>query len=171
MTFQTIIQETAGRIGMTIVSLVLPPLVVLAYKYRRGVKLSHWMWWFIADLFLWVSGLGGTTPLWAGVKDVWNGAQWVDIGVQSILPYVTAIAIAIFCVWETEVTGHRSSGTGDGRSSGGMDDNRDMEDLGGMDDGRKGFSLSKGERKHLEKVAKARAKAARQTKREVAELV
>lgn len=44
-----------------------------------------------------------------------------------------------------------------------MDDNRDMEDLGGMDDGRKGFSLSKGERKHLEKVAKARAKAARQT--------
>ncbi|GAA6016820.1 hypothetical protein JCM11491_001817 [Sporobolomyces phaffii] len=168
MPFQTWIHEVSGKILMSILSLVVGPLVVFAYKYQRGAKLSHWLLWVLLVSALtstWLAlptGIGGFDPLWSWGRQAINGQyNWGRISIQSAIPYCANIVLALFMVWEREITGHASNGQGGGAGGiggSGMDDQR----------GDGGFSLSKGQR-HFEKVANARAKAARQLKRQYRE--
>lgn len=116
MTFRSWIHQSSwGKALMILAALIVAPLVVFAYKYNRGDKLEHWIFWVIGDAVLYLfgeqfplvcavsrnsskrrsrsrSGIGGLTPIMQGAQALWNGSLWLQIGVQAVVPYVLAVA-------------------------------------------------------------------------------
>ncbi|GAA5905946.1 uncharacterized protein JCM6883_002501 [Sporobolomyces salmoneus] len=159
-TFRNWIRTSSwGKALMIVLSIFLAPLVVFAYAYERGAKLEHWIWWVLIDVVLYLYGIGGFSPLLQGAEALWNGSFWLQISIQAIVPYALAVLLAWFMIYHSEHTGSsRQSGGGGMASADPYGDGRDSM-----------MSLSKGAQRHLEKVSKARAQAARQMKRDVAQ--
>ncbi|GAA5979186.1 hypothetical protein JCM5350_007093 [Sporobolomyces pararoseus] len=154
MPLESELRKPAGRAFMTVLSFILAPLVVFAYKYIGNVKSTHWILWVVLDAFLWLTGLGGFDPFWQWARGAWDGnMDWPRLSIQSVLPFGLAIAVAIFVVWQTEITGPSRAGNGNSQSQNYGDD--------------QGYSLSKRSRRHFEKVSNARAQAAAQLKRDI----
>ncbi|GAA5839661.1 hypothetical protein JCM3766R1_000935 [Sporobolomyces carnicolor] len=101
MTFRSWIHQSSwAKALMILASLFVAPLVVFAYKYNRGDKLEHWIFWVIGDAVLYLFGIGGLTPIMQGAQALWNGSLWLQIGVQAVVPYVLAAALALFVIYQ-----------------------------------------------------------------------